>query len=215
MRKIFPLLVLVAVLFLCGVVFADQPTPFAPLSNVTGNYTIYQGNDWWEITTNMPLTSQDTVYPETLFYIIVLIGVAFLFLAVIFISLNTHVPSIAILMCGFVTFGTELAAAKMAPYVGYSQLFSQVVPTMTNSTVAVNATHTVYLNHVIVYTLSSSFAYACWGLCVAGGVVAIAGGLSFLGWFQRKGVKDAKNGKYLETDIENDEPGKDGGYKNW
>jgi len=206
MRKI-PLIILVSLLFLVGCAMADQAVPFAPLGNVTGNYTLSQGNDIMEINTNMPLSSSDVVYSEVLWYIIILIGVAFLVLAAVFVARSDNVPSIAILMCGVITAGVEAAAAYMTPLVGYAQVFSQVIPTVAaNGAYILNSSNTIYINHVIVYTEGIFAAYACGGLAIAGGVVATAGALSFWGVFQRKGLAQAQKGNYLETDIQGQDP---------
>lgn len=185
-------MVLIALLLLPGIAAADQPVPFAPMGNVTGNYTLTQGSDTWYVNTNMPLSSGDAVYPEVLFYLMVLIGVAFLVTAVVFVSFADHVPSIGLLMAGMIIFGDELAASFMTPLVGRIDVFSQVVAGTPNL---------VYVNEVVVYTLSPSFAYACWGLAIAGFIVAVAGVLSFFGVFQRRGLAQAQKGNYLEQDV--------------
>jgi hypothetical protein len=211
MRR-FPLwsafiIVLLAAFLLPGIVAADQPLPFAPLGNTTGAYEIYQGNDWWEINTNIPITTADNCYPEEVWLAIVGIGVAFIFLAVVFIARSDNVPSIAILMCGFIAFGVELVASEMAPLVGYIQTFNQVIPTVGSSgAVTLNATNTVYLNNIIIHTASPWMSYACWGFAVTGVIIAIAGTLSLFGIFQRKGLAQAQKGDFLEQDVQGQDP---------
>jgi len=202
-----PLLVLLALTILCLPAMADQVVPFAPLQNVTGNYTLSQGNDLWEINTNIPLSSQDIVYPEVFWEIIILIGFAFIFLAIIFVARSDSVPSIAILMCGTFTLGAGYVASKMAPLVGYTQVFHQVVPTTGSSgSIALNATNTVYVNAIIVYTQGPWSAYACWGLGTAGFIIMIAGALSFFRYFQKTGHSKALNSDYVEQDAQGNVP---------
>ena len=122
MRRFPAPLIVVTVLFalflLPGIVAADQTLPFTPMGNVTGNYTLQQGNDQWIVNTNIPLSTEDICYPMVVWLILVLIGVSFIFLAVIFIARSDNVPSIAILMCGIIAFGIGYAASVMAPLVG-------------------------------------------------------------------------------------------------
>jgi hypothetical protein len=82
----------------------------------------------------------------------------------------------------------------MAPYVATHAVISQVV------------SGTIYVTEINTYLFSPWVGYAMWGGGVAGFVMFILGGLSFIGWFHRKGIKDARNGKYIETDVEGDEP---------
>jgi hypothetical protein len=210
MRKIPLQIIMVALLVACllpAIASADQTLPFAPLGNTTGAYQIYQGNDWWEINTNVPITVSDNCYPEEVWLAIVGIGVAFIFLAAVFIARSDNVPSIGILLCGLIAFGVELAASEMAPLVGYVKTFSQVIPTVGSSgAVTLNATNTVYLNSVVIYTTSPWMSYACWGFAVVGIVIAIAGTLSFFGVFQRKGLSQAQKGNYLEQDVDGQDP---------
>lgn len=194
--SLIPGLLLLMILTIPASVTADQPLPFSPLGNVTGNYNLTQGNDTWIVNTNMPLSNEDVVYPEVLFYLIVIIGIAFLILATVFISFSDHVPSIAILMSGILTAGCEAVAAVMSAKVGRIDTFSQVIAGIPN---------VIYTNQIVTFTLSPQFAYACAGLAVAGAIVAIAGGLSHFGYFQRKGLGQAQKGDYLEQDISDPE----------
>ena len=94
-----------------------------------------------------------------------------------------------------------LVASEMAPLVGYVKTFSQVIATVgSNGAVTLNATNTIYVNSVIIYTASPWMSYACWGIAVAGFVVTVAGVLSFWGVFQRKGLAQAQKGDFLEQD---------------
>ena len=175
------------------------------MGNVTGNYTLQQGNDQWIVNTNIPLSTEDICYPMVVWLILVLIGVSFIFLAVIFIARSDNVPSIAILMCGIIAFGIGYAASVMAPLVGEVRTYLDVLPSSTSGVVA-NLTNTVYLNTVIVYTASPWMSYACWGIGAAGFVIAVAGVLSFFGVFQRKGLAQAQKGDFLEQDVQGQDP---------
>lgn len=209
MRRFPAPLIVVTVLFalflLPGIVAADQTLPFTPMGNVTGNYTLQQGNDQWIVNTNIPLSTEDICYPMVVWLILVLIGVSFIFLAVIFIARSDNVPSIAILMCGIIAFGIGYAASVMAPLVGEVRTYLDVLPSSTSGVVA-NLTNTVYLNTVIVYTASPWMSYACWGIGTAGFVIAVAGVLSFFGVFQRKGLAQAQKGDFLEQDVQGQDP---------
>jgi len=203
--RLIPTFLLLSLVFVCGIAMADQVVPFSPPANVTGNYTYHQGNDYWSVNTNFPLSSQDVVYPEALYYLIVTIGFAFLAISAVFIARSDTVPSIAIMMCGLISMGMGYAAAEMAPLVGYSQVFQTVVPSAATSGVyVVNATSTIYVNHIIVYTMGVFAGYAGIGEGVAGFVVFAGGVLSLLGYLHRRGVNNAAKGKYVEMDIEDD-----------
>jgi hypothetical protein len=180
-------------------VSADQPVPFAPLGNTTGSYELYQGNDFWEVNTNIPLSQQDVCYPEVLFYLIVLIGVLFLAISAVFIARFDSMTWIAMMFCGAIAMGVEYAAAEMSSLVGYSKVFSQVIATVgSNGAVTLNATNTIYVNHIIVYTIPQSFAYACWGLGTAGLLVFFAGFLLMFSWAKRRFGKKPKKGSAME-----------------
>lgn len=196
---------MLAAILLPGIALADQPVPFAPLGNVTGNYTLTQGIDTMKINTNMPVSSQDIVYSETVWETIILIGIAFLFLAVIFASFADSVPWISMLMCGVITAGTEAAAAYMTPYVGYTQVYQQIIATASSGTVTLGSANTLYVNEVIVYTQGIFAAYACAGLAMAGVVVIIAAVGFEYGWLHARGIKQAQKGDYLlPSDTEQD-----------
>ena len=85
-------------------------------------------------------------------------------------------PWVSVIFCGIIIFGLGLSAATMAPLVGYSELFHQVVPqVLTNGSTALNSTNLVYVNEVIVYTFGSWVGYACYGLAMGGFIIAVAG----------------------------------------
>ena len=195
MARFSPILIiaLCALLFLPGIAAADQPTPFAPMGNVTGNYSFIQGTDNVVVNTNIPVSTEDVCYPEEIWILIVLSGIAFIFLAAVFVARSDNVPSIAILMCGMIAFGLGYAASEMAPLVGRVDTFSQVVQGASSNS--------IYLSSMVVYTTSPWMSYACWGIGIAGIIVAIAGVLSFFGVFQRKGLAQAQKGNFLEQDV--------------
>ena len=160
-----------------------------------GFYSNESGNATLEVRTVIPLTVEDTAFPEWLFVLMAGIGFIFLISSLWFIARPNDVPSIAITMAGIITFGCYASCAMMAPYVARIDTFHDVLLT------GISADVTVYATQVVTYTLSSWAAYACWGFAVAGGVVAIAGGLSWAGYLHKKGLKDASDGNYLESDI--------------
>ena len=71
--------------------------------------------------------------------------------------------------CGVLVFGLGLASAEMAPLVGYTQVFHQIIPQ--------GAANLVYINEVIVYTMGTWIAYACWGIAIGGGFVFMVAGM--------------------------------------
>jgi hypothetical protein len=156
---------------------ADQVVPFAPLENVTGNYTFSQGNnDIWEINTNFPISSQDIVYPDWLFGMMIAFMVVTIYFGLIFMS-RDPAPWVNVMACGVLIFGLGLSAAMMAPLVGYTQLFHQIVPSVANGGVVMpNITNTVYVNEVIVYTMGTWISYACYGVAIGGGFIFIVAG---------------------------------------
>ncbi len=178
MRKTpFVLLLLICVVACISVVQASQTVPFAPPGNVTGNYSYYQGNDFWEVNTNFPMSSQDIVYPDWLFGMMIAFMVVTIYFGLIFMS-KDPAPWVNVIACGVLIFGLGLSAAMMAPLVGYTQLFHQVVPTVANGGVVVlNTTNTIYVNEIVVYTMGSWISYACYGIAIGGGFVFIIAGL--------------------------------------
>jgi type IV secretory pathway VirB2 component (pilin) len=75
---------------------------------------------------------------------------------------------VMVLACGVVLFGLGLSAAMMAPFVGYTQVFHQVIQG--------NLANTVYVNEIIVYTMGEWTSRACWGIAVGGGFLFMIAG---------------------------------------
>lgn len=167
MRKIFLILLLVSLLCV-SFVQADQPVPFEPPGNVTGNYAYPVGPDTWMVNTNFPMTSQDVVYPDWLFGMMLAFLVATVCFGIYFIS-KDPAPWVCVMACGVLVFGLGLASAEMAPLVGYTQVFHQIIPQ--------GAANLVYINEVIVYTMGTWIAYACWGIAIGGGFVFMVAGM--------------------------------------
>jgi len=172
-----PLILLVLLCCLVAIPFvqADQVVPFLPPGNVTGAYQYSQGNDFWEVNTNFPMSSQDVLYPEWHFGMMLAFIVIILILVLIFIS-KVPAPWGSVIFCGMLIFGLGLAAAEMAPLVGYTEVFHQVIATAgSNGAITLNATNTIYVNEIIVYTMGTWIGYACYGIAVGGVVLAVAG----------------------------------------
>ena len=211
MKKPFLILIfLILVCLLVGVVSAGtlpvipSNTSAKQLGGAYNAYTFASGDDTFEVFTVVPLTTQDTAYPIEFFYTLFLLSFGCLLLGVHYTSYKDHVPSIAILACGVLAFGGFLICAVMLPYTAQLYVDQQVLQNVDKSGVPVG-NNSVYINQVADYRASTFHAYVCWGLSIAGFVEMILGALSFIGWFQRKGIKDASRGKYIETDIEDDE----------
>lgn len=168
MRKPALILLIVLCLAICvSIVQADQPLPFSPPGNVTGNYTYMQGNDSWQVNTDFPISSQDIVYPDWLFGMML----AFIFVTIcfglVFIS-KDPAPWVSVIACGVIVFGLGLSAAMMAPLVGYTEVYHQVISgTLSN---------TVYVNEIVVYTMGSWIGWGCLGLAIGGGLIFIIAG---------------------------------------
>jgi hypothetical protein len=176
-RSHLVLLVLICSLLAVAFVQADQPVPFSPLGNVTGAYELHQGNDYWEINTNFPLSSQDIVYPDWLFGMMIAFMIGIACLGMYFISKDIA-PWVSVIACGFLILGLGLAAAEMAPLVGYTEVFHQVVPTVTAGGVtSLNSTNTIYVNEIAVYILGPSAGYACWGVAIGMGFLFVLAGV--------------------------------------
>jgi hypothetical protein len=77
-------LILLSLVICIPCVQADQPLPFAPPGNVTGNYTFQQGKDTFQVNTNFPINSQDIVFPEWIFILILIFIFATICLGLIF-----------------------------------------------------------------------------------------------------------------------------------
>lgn len=162
------LLILLCLISCVSFVHADQSVPFAPMGNVTGNYTYTIGADNWQFTTNYPVSSQDVVYPDWLFGMMLVFIVVTVYFGLIFIS-KEPAPWVNVIACGILIFGLGLSAAMMAPLVGYTQVFHQIVQ--------LNYTNTVYVNEVVVYTMGEWTSWACYGIAIGGGFVFTVAGI--------------------------------------
>ena len=160
------LLILLLSLICIPFVQADQTVPFLPPGNVTGNYTYQQGTDTLKINTNFPVSSQDVVYPDWLFGTMLVFIVITIYYGLYFISLDPA-PWTNVIACGALVFGLGLAAAEMAPLVGYTQVYQQVLAGTPN---------VLYVNEVVVYTMGTWIAYACYGLAIGGGFIFMVAG---------------------------------------
>lgn len=161
------LLIIVCIISGIPVVSADQELPFAPLGNVTGSYNMTQGNATWQINTDFPISSQDVVYPDWLFGMMLAFIFGTICLGLVFIS-KDPAPWVSVIACGVVVFGLGLSAAMMAPLVGYTEVFHQVIQG--------NPGDTVYVNEIVVYTMGSWIGWACYGLAIGGGLIFIIAG---------------------------------------
>jgi hypothetical protein len=74
-----------------------------------------------------------------------------------------------VIACGVIIFGLSFTAGMMAPLVGSTQVFHEII--------TINFTNTVYVNEVIVYTLGSWVGWGCYGLAVGGGFLFIVAGV--------------------------------------
>jgi hypothetical protein len=152
-----------------------QTVPFAPPSNVTGAYVYFQGHDFWQVTTNFPINSQDVVFPEWLFGTLVVFMFATICAALVFVA-RDPAPWVNVIICGMILFGLGLSAGAMTPLVGRTEVFYQVVPLVgNNGAIPLNSTNTIYVNEVIVYSLGPWVAWACYGIAIGGFILAIAG----------------------------------------
>jgi hypothetical protein len=177
MRKSTPLILILLIMAICvPCVQATQILPFAPPANVTGSYEYSQGNDNLELFTNFPISSQDIVFPEWLFAMILIFIFVTICLGLAFF-LKGPEAWVNVLACGIIIFGLGLTAAMMAPLVGSSHVYQQVIPYLgANGASLPNSTNTIYVHQVIVYTLGTWVSYGCWGLAIGGGFIfAIAG----------------------------------------
>lgn len=191
------LLLLLIISAIPSIAYAAPVVPFGNDSAISANYTITSGWDQIRIFTNVPLTTEDVAFPIKIFYFFAVFGFAALLLGIVFVANDSYVPSLAILSCGILAMACFFIAATMAPYVATS--------TITNDFVANTTTNTIYITEINTYVFSSWVGNAMWGGAVAGLVMTILGTLSFIGWFHRKGLKDAARGKYVETDVQDDE----------
>jgi hypothetical protein len=178
-----------------------QTLPFSPPGNVTGNYTYAQGNDFFEINTNFPISSQDVVYPDWLFGMMLVFIVITVYFGLVFIR-EDPAPWVSVIACGVLIFGLGLSAAMMAPLVGYTQVFHQVIPLVTsNGATSLNSTNTVYVDEIIVYTMGIWTSYACYGIAVGGGLIFMVAGV-LLQMKEAKRIADAEQAQ-RNADAEN------------
>ena len=196
------------VVLLVGCVSASYPvntsnTSAEQLGGLYNAYSFANGDDTFEIFTAIPLTVQNIVYPLEFWYASWYLSWGCLILGIILASKKDHVPSIAITACGVLAFGGFLVCTFMLPYTASMLIDVQVLQNVDKFGVPVG-NNSVYITQVADYRASPAHAYICWGLSVAGFIEMILGALSFIGWFHRKGIRDAANGKYLETDIEDE-----------
>ena len=180
-----------------------------PMSGVGANYTSLIGNDLLETFTNIPVTLENVAFPVEFFYILLVAAFGILLFGIWFATRPEYIPANGIIACGLLAMGLFFSLAMMSPYVSTTTVTQLIVPTTgASGSITLNATNTLYLTTVNVYQFSSWVAYMMWGGGVAGLIEAILGSLAYLGWFHRKGLKNALKGKYIETDVEDDEPQK-------
>ena len=154
----------------------------APYGNIS-NYTSPEGIS---VITNVPITIEDVAYPQELFYLLVVFGILFIGLGIVFIADSTTIPSMSITACGVLSMGSLAIAAFMAPLVAVQYVSYQ----------------SLSLTSINNYIFSPWVGLMCWGGATAGFILTVAGVLSYLGWLSRKGVGSAQQGDYLETDGE-------------
>lgn len=165
--------------------------------NVSGNYTFTSGSDNVNVLVNVPLTTESVAFPVDIFYFFAILGSISLFIGVICTAKSDSVPSIAILSCGLIAMGSFFIAAFMSPYVAIQTI---------NQDITIGTPNNIYITLINTYIFSPWVGVAMGGAGVAGFLMALLGGLSFIGWFHRKGIRDASRGKYIESDVEDDEP---------
>ena len=162
--------------------------PVSPYSGVMQNFTNTNGTVPVQILINVPISTEDVVYPEWVFVLLGVIGASFLIYSATLIARPDTIPSISMMYSGIISFGIFAALAIMSPLVGYTSVFSSVV------------NGTAYITQTVVYSMSPWMAWGCWGMALAGFVVLIAGVLSQFGYLKRRGIGSAQQGEYLETD---------------
>ena len=182
--------ILLVAVCLVGIIPLTSAVPVDAYTGVMQNYTNTNGTVPVQILVNVPISNEDTVYPEWLFVFMGIVGVSFLIYSASLIARPDTIPSISMVYSGIIAFGSFLSMAMMSPLVGMTNVFSSVV------------NGTVYVTQTATFTLSPWVSYACWGFAIAGFIVVVAGVLSFFGWLNRKGIGDAQKGNYLETDGE-------------
>jgi hypothetical protein len=197
MRKSALLLLIFFCLVTCvSFVQADQPVPFEPPGNVTGNYTYQQGGDTWNVNTNFPTSSQDVVYPTWLFGLIIVFMVITIYFGLVFISTDPA-PWVAVIACGVFVFGLGLTAAMMAPLVGSITTFQQV-----DTSGTATGANTVHISTLINYTMSPWISYACYGIAVGGGLLFIIAGFLLQMKEARRRANEAQAEKIMGGEID-------------
>ncbi|MDD4391074.1 MAG: hypothetical protein PHW03_09840 [Eubacteriales bacterium] len=193
-------------LLLCSPALALTPIPFNPsntsaeqLGGLYNPYVFANGDDTFEVFTVVPLTTQNVAYPIEIFYAVFFVGVLFLAIGVIATSKSDSVPSLTITACGIIVFGCFMICALMLPYTAYLHVNEQVIQNVDKFGVG-TGNNSVYITQIADYRASTWMSWMCYGFSIAGLIMMILGTLSFIGWFARKGIRDAANGKYLETE---------------
>lgn len=184
------IIILLILSFVISVVSADQ---IAPYGGVLANYTNQSGGTEIQIRTNIPLTVEDVAYPDWLFALMAIAGFAFILYSAVLIATHDTIPSLSMMYCGIIAFGTFAACAVMAPFVASIKTNTDIVASYTGN-------NTIYIEQTVTYLLSPWVGWACWGMALAGFVVLIAGVLSQFGYLKRRGIGSAQQGEYLETD---------------
>lgn len=179
--------------------FVPNNTSAVQLGGAYNAYTFLNGDDTFEIFTLIPLTTQDVAFPIEMFYSLFFIGILFLAIGVIATAKSDSVPSLTITACGLIVFGVFLVCALMLPYVAYLHVNEQIVQNVDEAGVSTN-NNSIYITQIADYRGSTWMCWLCYGFSVAGFIMMLLGALSFIGWFARKGIRDAANGKYLETE---------------
>ena len=197
--KLWHLLIFILLLLCIQPITAVSDTNQSAYGNVSGNYTTIIGADNVHILVNVPLTMEDIAFPTDIFYFFAILGSASLLIGTAYTAKSNSVPSIAILSCGLIAMGAFFIAAMLSPYVATQTINQDIVCGIPND---------IYITLINTYVFSPWVALAMVGGGAAGLLMSILGGLSFIGWFHRKGIKDASRGKYLESDVEDDQPGK-------
>ena len=186
---------LLLVMLLLALVVSPVLATNAAYGGVLTNYTNTSGGVNIETRVNIPLTVEDVAYPEWLWVLFALVGIGAIAYSISLIARNDGVPSIAIVMCGIFAFGAFLICAYMAPYVASIDVTKDVVIGCDNES------DQIFIEQSVTYLFSPWVGWACWGGAIAGFIIAVAGTLSFFGWFHRKGMSEAKRGSYIETDA--------------
>ena len=211
MRKI---LAITAMLLLLIVGFASAMEPMmitpnnASANQLGGAYNAYEfanGDDTFRVFTVVPLTVQDIVFPLEFWYSSWYLSWLCLILGILMTVFKDRVPSMAIVAFGLLAFGGFLICAFMLPYTASMFVTTEVIQNVDKLGVA-TGNNTVYITQVADYRASPVHAWICYGMSMAAFIMTILGTLSYIGWFHRKGFKEATRGKYIETDVDDDEP---------